>query len=77
MDEAIEAWAKSLNAKTEVSLARLKHESEKEVSSPYRELSTTEDCMEILEAMEEVNDDAHVKAFDKFTNLNWRKMSDP
>ncbi|CAB4289291.1 unnamed protein product [Prunus armeniaca] len=62
MDEAIEAWAKSLNAKTEVSLARLKCKSEKE-------------------AMEGVNDDAYVKALDKFTNLDWRKMflkmSDP
>ncbi|ONI21867.1 hypothetical protein PRUPE_2G094900 [Prunus persica] len=62
------------NAKTEVSLARLKRKSEKEVSSPFRELSTIGDCMEILEAMEGVNDDAHVKAFDKFTNLDWRKM---
>ncbi|KAL6285926.1 hypothetical protein ACE6H2_010316 [Prunus campanulata] len=73
-----EVWASYL--KTEVSL-RLKRKSEKEVSSPYRELSTIEDCMEILEAMEGVNDDAHVKALDKFTNLDWRKMfmkmSDP
>ncbi|PQQ06240.1 L10-interacting MYB domain-containing protein isoform X2 [Prunus yedoensis var. nudiflora] len=81
MDEAIEAWAKSLNAKTKVSLARLKRKGEKEVSSPYRELSSIEDCMEILEAMEGVNDDAYVKALDKFTNSDWRKMfvkmSDP
>ncbi|CAB4262198.1 unnamed protein product [Prunus armeniaca] len=52
MDEAIEAWAKSLNAKTEVSLARLKRKSEKEVSSPHRELSSVEDCMELLETVE-------------------------
>ncbi|ONH90448.1 hypothetical protein PRUPE_8G054800, partial [Prunus persica] len=81
MDEAIEAWAKSLNPKTEVSLAKLKRKGEKEVSSPYRELSSVEDCMDILEAMEGVNDDAYVKALDEFTNLDWRKMfvkmSDP
>ncbi|CAL8167944.1 unnamed protein product [Prunus armeniaca] len=39
-----------------------------------RELSIIEDCMEILGAVEGVNDDAHVKALAKFTNLDWRKV---
>ncbi|CAB4316443.1 unnamed protein product [Prunus armeniaca] len=52
----------------------LKRKSEKEVYSPFRELSIIEDCMEILGAVEGVNDDAHVKALAKFTNLDWRKV---
>lgn len=74
IDETIEAWAKSLNSKIEVSLAKLSRKSEKEVAFPYKELGSIEDCMEILEAMEGVNDDAYVKALDKFTSSDWRRM---
>ncbi|CAN6723639.1 unnamed protein product [Malus baccata var. baccata] len=74
MDEAIAAWAKSLDAKTEATLENVKRKREKEVSSPLRELSTIEDCMEVLEGMEDVDDTAYLKALEKFTSSDWRRM---
>ncbi|TQE14380.1 hypothetical protein C1H46_000299 [Malus baccata] len=74
MDEAIAAWAKSLNAKTEATLEKVKRKREREVSSPLRELSTIEDCMEVLEGMEDVDDTAYLKALEKFTSSDWRRM---
>ncbi|CAN6581019.1 unnamed protein product [Malus baccata var. baccata] len=74
MDEAIAAWAKSLDAKTEATLEKVKRKREKEVSSPLRELSTIEDCMEVLEGMEDVDDTAYLKALEKFTSSDWRRM---
>ncbi|KAM1575948.1 hypothetical protein PS2_032196 [Malus domestica] len=76
MDEAIAAWAKSLDAKTEATLEKVKRKREKEVSSPLRELSTIEDCMEVLEGMEDVDDTAYLKALEKFTSSDWRRMMD-
>ncbi|KAM1249744.1 hypothetical protein EV2_033322 [Malus domestica] len=74
MDEAIAAWAKSLDAKTEATLEKVKRKREKEVSSPLRELSTIEDCMEVLEGMEDVDDTAYLKTLEKFTSSDWRMM---
>ena len=74
MDEALAAWAKSLNAKTEATLEKVKRKRENEVSSPLRELSTIEDCMEVLEGMEDVDDIAYLKALEKFTSSDWRRM---
>ncbi|XP_068322067.1 L10-interacting MYB domain-containing protein-like [Pyrus communis] len=74
MDEAIAAWAKSLNAKIEATLEKVKRKREREVSSPLRELSTIEDCMEVLEGMEDIDDTAYLKALEKFTSSDWRRM---
>ncbi|CAN6567870.1 unnamed protein product [Malus baccata var. baccata] len=74
MDEALVAWAKSLDAKTEATLEKVKRKREKEVSSLLRELSTIEDCMEVLEGMEDVDDTAYLKALEKFTSSDWRRM---
>ncbi|TQE07445.1 hypothetical protein C1H46_006960 [Malus baccata] len=74
MDEALVACAKSLDAKTEATLEKVKRKREKEVSSLLRELSTIEDCMEVLEGMEDVDDTAYLKALEKFTSSDWRRM---
>ncbi|KAB2617042.1 hypothetical protein D8674_012911 [Pyrus ussuriensis x Pyrus communis] len=67
-------WAKSLNAKIEATLEKVKRKREREVSSPLRELSTIEDCMEVLEGMEDIDDTAYLKALEKFTSSDWRRM---
>ncbi|XP_048426386.1 L10-interacting MYB domain-containing protein [Pyrus x bretschneideri] len=74
MDEAIAAWAKSLNAKTDATLEKVKRKREREVSSPLRKLSTIEDCMEVLKGMEDIDDTAYLKALEKFTSSDWRRM---
>ncbi|RXH71348.1 hypothetical protein DVH24_018703 [Malus domestica] len=74
MDEGIPAWAKSLDAKIEATLEKVKCKTEREVSSLLRELSTFEDCMEVLEDMEDVDDTAYLKALEKFTSLDWWRM---
>ncbi|OVA03930.1 hypothetical protein BVC80_8697g9 [Macleaya cordata] len=74
MDDALEAWTKSLSAKTEATLARTEHIKNKESSSSVREVASIEDCMELLDSMDGVEDDVYVKAIEKFTNSDWRRI---
>ena len=63
MDDALEAWTKSLSTKTKASLAKAKWIRNQEASSsePY----SIDSCMDALEAMDDVADEAYNKAYEK------------
>ena len=72
LDDALEAWTKSLSAKTEASLAKASRMRNQEGSSsePY----SIDSCMDALEAMGDVTNEAYIEACKMFVLPEWRNM---
>ncbi|XP_026432961.1 L10-interacting MYB domain-containing protein-like isoform X2 [Papaver somniferum] len=76
-DDALVAWTENLKVKAEVTKAKAERKKDKEVTSPLctsTEISSIEDCMDILDNMEGVEDDVYLKAIDKFRNPDYRRI---
>ncbi|RZC85850.1 hypothetical protein C5167_026516 [Papaver somniferum] len=59
-DDALVAWTENIKVKAEVTKAKAERKKDKEVTSPLctsTEISSIEDCMDILDNMEGVEDD--------------------
>ena len=72
LDDALESWTKFLSAKTEASLAKAELIRNQEASrlEPY----SMDSCMDALEAMGDVSDEAYNKACEKFMMAEWRNV---
>lgn len=47
---------------------------ENERSPVFLEHASIEECIQILESMNDLDDDVYVKACEKFTSIDWRRM---
>ncbi|PIA33812.1 hypothetical protein AQUCO_04000110v1 [Aquilegia coerulea] len=71
-------WASSLEARTQKDLAKASkfkddHSSNK-ATSPISDPYTIEECMDVLEMMEDVTDESYNKVLEKFKDKDWRKI---
>ncbi|KAM1042108.1 hypothetical protein ACFX2I_031155 [Malus domestica] len=74
LGDGVEVCAVSPDAETESSLPKVEYRKKNDFSSPFRELASIEDCMEVLESMEDLDDAAYVRACERFTSSDWRRM---
>ncbi|TQD90012.1 hypothetical protein C1H46_024416 [Malus baccata] len=74
LGDGVEVWTVSPDAETESSLPKVEYRKKNDFSSPFRELASIEDCMEVLESMEDLDDAAYVRACERFTSSDWRRM---
>ena len=76
LDSCLEMWAASLNARTERDLAKsMKYKSQSsQATSPISDPYSVDECMDVLEMMNDISDNMYNRALEKFTNPDWRKM---
>ncbi|KAL5699869.1 hypothetical protein ACHQM5_030706 [Ranunculus cassubicifolius] len=76
-DACFEMWATSLEARAQKDLAkaaRYKEKSGSKATSPISNPYTIEECMDVLEMIEDVSDESYNNALEKLKDEDWRKM---
>ncbi|XP_062085640.1 L10-interacting MYB domain-containing protein-like [Humulus lupulus] len=75
MSDAIVAWTEVAKVRAEATLAKAKkYKSTTEGGGSQNHEFSLTNCMQILEGMEEVSDDAYMKAVEKFKDPDWREI---
>ncbi|PIA58825.1 hypothetical protein AQUCO_00500632v1 [Aquilegia coerulea] len=77
LDSCLQIWASTLEARAKKDLAKAaiyNDQSSNKATSPVFDPYTIEECMDVLESMENVPDDSYTKALEKFKDPDWRKM---
>ncbi|KAF5206475.1 hypothetical protein FRX31_003938 [Thalictrum thalictroides] len=78
LDSCLQMWASSLEARAQKDLAKAtKYKDEQpsnKATSPVSDPYSIEECMDVLEMMEDVSDESYNKALEKFKDNDWRKM---
>lgn len=77
LDSCLQMWATSLEARAQKDLAKVesyKEKSSKKATSPISDPYSVDNCMDVLETMEGVSDDAYNKVVAKFKDPYWRNV---
>lgn len=76
LDSCLEMWKTSLCARVEKDLAKSEKYKEKysQATSPISDPYSIEECMDVLEMIDDVSDASFNKSLEKFKDRNWRKM---
>ncbi|XP_062095056.1 L10-interacting MYB domain-containing protein-like isoform X2 [Humulus lupulus] len=75
MSDAIVAWTEVAKVRAEATLAKAeKYKSTTEGGGSQNHEFSLTNCMQILEGMEEVSDDAYMKVVEKFKDPDWREI---